>query len=123
MPRCVRLVCRALLAAAVLLPGPALAQWRYLFPSGFSLTEADLRAQRDAAQRLLRPEPPPIDRSEDWSNPQSGARGTVTLLGVSELRRMPCRRLRFQSATPRVSEPFDVTFTLCRVADGSWKLA
>ena len=123
MSRGVRLVCRTLLATAVLLPGPALAQWRYLFPPGFSLTEADLEAQRNAVRRLLQPEPPPVGRSEDWSNPRSGARGTVTLLGASELRRMPCRRIHFHVATPRVSEPFDVTLTLCRVADGSWKIA
>jgi hypothetical protein len=118
-----RLARRALLAAAVLLPAPALAQWRYLFPSGFSLTEADLLAQRDAARRLLHAEPPPVGRSEEWSNPRSGARGTVTLLGASELRGMPCRRVRFQVATPRAREPFDMTYTLCRVADGSWKIA
>ena len=123
MSRAVRLVCRALLGAAVLLPAPALAQWRYLFPRGFALTEDDLRAQRDAVQRLLRAAPPPVGRSEEWSNPRSGAHGTVTLLGTSELRSMPCRRIRFHVVTPRAIEPYDLAFTICRVADGSWKVA
>jgi len=123
MARSARLVRLVLLAAVVVAPAPALGQWRYLFPQGFSLTEADLHAQRDAVRRLLRPEPPPVGRGEDWSNPRSGARGTVTLVGASERRGMPCRRVRYHVTTRRAAEPFDVELTLCRVAPDSWKIA
>jgi surface antigen len=117
-----RLFCIALLALTVLSPNKVSAQWRYMFPSGTAMTDEDMRIQRDAILRLVRAEPPPIGQNEDWSNPRTGARGTVTLLGASEVRRMPCRRLRFQVNTHRASEPVDMTFTLCRTDEGVWKI-
>ncbi|MGG5808690.1 RT0821/Lpp0805 family surface protein [Falsiroseomonas sp. CW058] len=110
------------LAALLLLPGTAAAQWRNIFPGGASLTEEDLRAQQEAMLRLLRAEPPPVGQGEDWSNPRTGARGTVTLLGASEVRRMPCRRMRFQITPQRAGDASDLTFNLCRGSDGLWKI-
>ena len=111
------------LAALLLAPGPASARWRDLFPDGFSATREDLDRQRAAARSLLRTDPPPVGRSEAWSNPKSGARGTVTMLGASQLQGLPCREMRYTIETPRAVRPVDVTFTVCRTADGAWKVA
>ena len=122
VPGFVPLASMALLATALLWPGTAAAQWRYLFPPGFTLTDEDMQTQLEAILRLVRAEPPPIGQEEQWSNPGTGARGTVTMLTASEVRQMPCRRLRFQIDTRQASAPVDMTFTLCRAADGLWKI-
>jgi hypothetical protein len=59
--------------------GTASAQWRDLSPDGPRMTREDLDRQRAAARSLLDKEPPPVGASASWSNPQSGARGRVTM--------------------------------------------
>ncbi len=100
----------------------ASAQWRYLFPEGFSMTKEDLNLQRTAAQFLLGKEPPPVGENASWSNPKTGARGTVTMVDARDARgRSPCRRIRYEVSTNRVKEPVNIDFTVCRAPDGKWK--
>ena len=102
----------------------ASAQWRYLFPEGFTMTKEDLNRQRAAAQSLLGKEPPPVGENAPWSNPKTGTRGTVTMVDARDARgRSPCRRLRYEVSTDRVKEPVNIDFTVCRAPDGKWKAA
>src|SRR5689334_18420953 len=102
----------------------ASAQWRYLFPEGFTMTKEDQDRQRAAARSLLGKEPPPVGEHASWSNPKSGARGTVTMLDARDVRgRSPCRRMRYEISTHRAKAPLDIDFTVCRMPDGNWKAA
>jgi surface antigen len=111
------------LASLAMSSGSASAQWRNLFPEGFSATKEDMDRQRAATRSLLRTEPPPVGQSESWSNPKSGAHGTVTMLGASQRRGLPCREMRYTITTARAVSPLEVNFTVCRMPDGAWKLA
>jgi surface antigen len=99
---------------------PAAGQWRYVQPQGFSLSEEDAQRQRDAALALLNTDPPPVGRIQAWSNPRSGARGTVTMLQANRQRGLPCRRLRY-AVEVQSAQPMELTFTLCRTPEGAWK--
>jgi surface antigen len=111
-------------APLVAITGTASAQWRNLFPEGFTMTREDLDRQRAAARSLLDKEPPPVGANTSWSNPKSGARGTVTMLDARDVRgRSPCRRMRYEVSTRRATEPVEIDFTACRMPDGKWKAA
>ena len=120
---------RLVFGACVVLPllavaGTASAQFRYLSPDGPRMTREDLDRQRAAAQSLLDKEPPPVGASASWSNPQSGARGRVTMVNARDARgRSPCRRMRYEVSTRGAAGPADMTFTVCRMPDGAWKTA
>ena len=49
--------------------------------------------------------------------------GTVTMLGASQRRGLPCREMRYTITTARAVSPLEVNFTVCRMPDGAWKLA
>ena len=86
------------------------------------MTKEDLNRQRAAAQSLLGKEPPPVGENASWSNPKTGARGTVTMVDARDVRaRSPCQRIRYEVSTHRVKEPVDIDFTVCRAPDGKWK--
>jgi surface antigen len=120
---------RLVFGACVVLPllavaGTASAQFRYLSPDGPRMTREDLDRQRAAAQSLLDKEPPPVGASASWSNPKSGARGRVTMVNARDARgRSPCRRMRYEVSTRGAAGPADMTFTVCRMPDGAWKIA
>jgi surface antigen len=120
---------RLVFGACVVLPllavaGTASAQFRYLSPDGPRMTREDLDRQRAAAQSLLDKEPPPVGASASWSNPQSGARGRVTMVNARDARgRSPCRRMRYEVSRGGAAGPADMTFTVCRMPDGAWKTA
>lgn len=57
----------------------------------------------------------------DWSNPASGASGTVTLLRRGTLNGMECRDLRHAFTVP-TQAPWELDSRICRQEDGSWKI-
>lgn len=57
----------------------------------------------------------------DWSNPQTGASGTVTLVRRGTLRGQECRDLRHHFVVPNQA-PWDLESRICRQDDGSWKI-
>jgi hypothetical protein len=101
--------------------GSATAQMRYLQPEKFSLNREDAQYQRSAALGLLNTDPPQIGQTSEWTNPRSGAHGTVTMLQASQKRGLPCRTMRYVVDASRVAEPMDLTVTLCKTSTGTWK--
>ena len=57
----------------------------------------------------------------EWSNPRSGAAGTVTLVNQGTLRGMECRDLRQHFVVPNQA-PWDLESRICRQDDGGWKI-
>src|SRR5689334_5758927 len=115
---------RAIAAAVIvcmLAATPALAQMWYLFPEGFSLSKEDIDVARNTANQLLAIDPPAIGRSVTWSNPKSGAHGTIILESASEVRGLPCRRIRYLIVAPGTSSALELAERICRTPDGSWK--
>jgi surface antigen len=111
----------ALLLLAIAMP--ALAQWRDVRPHGNPMTRTDLDHQGGSARSLLEAEPAPVGGSREWRNPETGAYGTVTLLNVLQRRGAPCRALRYVYTTRGSAQPSEMSFTLCRTAEGEWKIA
>ncbi|WP_161600848.1 RT0821/Lpp0805 family surface protein [Teichococcus oryzae] len=101
---------------------PAFGQWRDVRPYDNPMTQTDIDLQRESARSLLEAEPAPIGRSRDWQNPETGARGRVTLLRTSQRQGAPCRALRYVVVTRASANPVEMTFTLCRVGDDDWKI-
>jgi surface antigen len=57
----------------------------------------------------------------EWSNPRSGASGTVTLVNQGTLRGMECRDLRQHFIVPNQA-PWELESRICRQDDSSWKI-
>jgi surface antigen len=55
-----------------------------------------------------------------WTNPKTGASGTVTPLRTFTRQGMKCREARYTNHAGGFNG--DGTYTLCRVASGDWKL-
>jgi surface antigen len=111
----------ALATMCSLAAGPALAL-NMLFlsegPVGY-FTEEDNRMFDGALQGALN------DRKDgevsSWSNPATGANGTVTVMKTFTRQDMTCRELKvFNSAKGRTGQG---VFDLCKAPDGRWKIA
>jgi surface antigen len=118
---------RALLAAAIGLfavvqatSAGAAGPWSWMTGSAAAnFNEEDRALLRDATTELL-------ENGEDgsvaeWSNPDTGAQGSVKLLGSFTKDGMTCRRLEFRNRIGDKSG--SAVHSLCRVEDGTWKFA
>lgn len=63
----------------------------------------------------------PDGESRPWSNPQTGHGGTITMIRSYQRAGMPCRDARLSSDVGQRSVVY--VLPVCRVADGTWKLA
>ena len=90
----------ALLIAASL-SHPALAQINpFRSGRGTPLNAADIAALTEATNRLLDRPQLVAGGTETWSNPQSGANGTVTAGNAVQRKGMACRVVRYQTTVP-----------------------
>jgi hypothetical protein len=116
----------ALLLIAACLSGPALAQINPFRGSrGTPLNADDLAALTNATNLLLdRPQLTAGD-VESWSNPQSGASGTVTAGDTAQRRHqgtnLACRIVRYQITVPGTRPERGATLTWCKTTDG-WRI-
>ncbi|HWL83211.1 MAG TPA: hypothetical protein VNR89_19850 [Roseomonas sp.] len=110
----------ALALSIISASGWTYAQWRSTSPAAAPLSRSDLDRQSAAANKLLQATPPPVGRSETWTNPATGRSGNITLLDTSQGRRGPCRRLQFE-VTGR-EDATSYVFKLCQVSGGQWKI-
>lgn len=111
----------AVTLAATLMPAAATGQgYRWLDTSPAAhFTDEDWTMLRSTAREVL---DNAADGTEDsWKNPDSGASGTIKVLNTYEQEGLRCRRTYFANS----AGGFHGTgiFNLCKVADGSWKIA
>jgi len=63
----------------------------------------------------------PDGETRPWSNPQNGHGGSITIIRSYKRGDMPCRDAKVNSS----GDQRNITYVLplCRVADGTWKIA
>jgi surface antigen len=112
----------ALLLLTACLSEPALAQINpFRGNRGTPLNADDIAALTDATNRLLDRSQLVTGDTETWSNPQSGASGTVTAGDAVRRKGMACRALRYQTIVPGPRAERSTTLTWCKTPDG-WKI-
>jgi len=88
---------------------------------GTPLTGEDMAALQDATNRLLdNPQLAP-GITEQWSNPKSGASGTLTAGYPVNGNGLSCRVIRYQNSVPGPTPQRDTRLTWCKTKEG-WKL-
>ncbi len=86
-----------------------------------SFQEEDLRLFLDTAVKTLDSDGP--RDTVDWSNAATGAGGSFRVVGDAPAREgMPCRRLQVTVYAPKYSKSTS-TWTMCKSAEGRWRLA
>src|SRR5690242_15755275 len=86
------------------------------------LSAADNAALIDATNRLLDRPQLVAGGTESWSNPKSGASGTVTAGKPLQRKGMACRVVNYQTTVPGPRAQRSATITWCKTNDG-WKVA
>ncbi len=89
--------------------------------TGEPMRQDDIDALTDATNRLLdRPQLVP-GGTETWSNPKSGASGTITAGQPVSRHNLSCRNLQYQIIGPGTRPERNYSTTWCKTPDG-WKL-
>ena len=120
MNKVVILVSIVSLTALVSAPAIGAGQFGWLENSPVSnFTDDDWALLRQTARDML-------DNGEDaskaeWSNPSTGAEGTVEVLNTYEEDGRTCRRTKFYNSAGGVTGTG--LYRLCRIEDGTWKIA
>jgi surface antigen len=111
-----------LLLVVVCFSQPVLAQINpFRGSAGTPLNDADIAALTDATNRLLDRPHLATGGTETWSNPQSGARGTVIAGAAMQRKGMSCRVVRYHNTVPGPRAERVATLTWCKTSDG-WKI-
>jgi len=82
------------------------------------LTRADAQMLSDALDAALTAEQEGAEQA--WSNPASGARGTVTFRRAFVRGGLPCRSVQIQITAQAITN--SGVYDFCRQADGNWTL-
>jgi surface antigen len=113
----------AALTACILLSAAA---WAQVIPFGGNfgpgLSPEDNQMMIESIARLNATEPSHVGLSESWSNPQTRASGTSTILRVFHSHGMDCHLVRHQIAVVGRSRDRDYRLTWCRTPAGEWKI-
>jgi hypothetical protein len=118
----IRYLLSALLLIAACLSEPALSQINpFRGNRGTPLNADDMAALRDATNRLLDRPQLIAGETETWSNPQSGASGTLTAGDTVRRKGLACRVVRYQNIVPGPRAERNTTLTWCKTKDG-WKI-
>jgi surface antigen len=112
-----------LLMIAACLSQPAFAQINpFRGTRATPLTAEDITALTDATNQLLDRHGLAAGAKETWSNPRSGAKGTVTAGNATKRKGLACRVMRYDVTVPGPRSERNRTLTWCKTQDG-WKLA
>ncbi|HEX4171579.1 MAG TPA: hypothetical protein VHY82_03795 [Acetobacteraceae bacterium] len=104
------------------LPGAALAQINPFRGTRASpLNADDVSALTDATNRLLDRQGLTAGAKESWSNPKSGANGTVTAGNAVRQKGLACRVMHYDYTVPGPRSERDRKLTWCKTHDG-WKI-
>lgn len=90
--------------------------------AGTPLNNDDIAALIDATNRLLTRPKLAIGDSDTWSNPKSGAHGTVTAGSATQRKGLACRVMTYRHTVPGPQAERSGALTWCKTADG-WKTA
>jgi hypothetical protein len=114
-----------LLGASTLISVSSFAQVGVFGPIGLPLTKSDYQEMAKAVDPLLNDDTLPIGTTHDWSNPKSGNKGTIKLVGRLDREyqgtTLPCRRLEYHVEVTK-RPPYNVVLDRCKAADGTWKI-
>ncbi len=111
-----------MLLFAACLSQPALAQINPFRGSvGTALSAADIAALTDATNRLLDRPQLVAGGTESWSNPESGASGTVTAGNAVQRKGLACRVVNYRHSIPGPAAQRSGTLTWCKTSNG-WKI-
>jgi surface antigen len=111
----------SLLLISACLPAPAFAQINpFRGTAQTPLSADDISALTEATNQLLDRPQLTAGAVETWSNPQSGARGTVTAGNPVQRHGLACRVVRYQLTVPGPGAQRSRTLTWCKTKDG-WK--
>ena len=117
-----RPVLLALTAVALLAAAPVRAQnYQFLqYTPAFYFTDADWKLFEGAIAGALNDRP--VGTPVEWNNPATGASGSVKVLkAVDDREGLPCREVEVASQARKINNRS--VQTMCRVADGTWKIA
>ncbi len=104
------------------LPGAALAQINpFRGTRGSPLNADDVSALTDATNRLLDRQGLTAGAKESWSNPKSGANGTITAGNAVRQKGLACRVMHYDYTVPGPRSERDRKLTWCKTQDG-WKI-
>jgi surface antigen len=110
--RCTLLLCLAVIA----MPGHAVWQWM----RGAALTDfkdSDWQLLRQTARDVL--DNKPDHEQVNWSNPETGNRGSIIVLATFSHEGRKCRRAAMRNLTFRGRDD-KAAYSLCRQEDGDW---
>ncbi|MDJ0894577.1 MAG: hypothetical protein QNJ92_05510 [Alphaproteobacteria bacterium] len=108
--------------ATVVAGGGAVAQVNpFDVEGGIQIKKGDLTALTLAAQKLYDAKAP-VGTVDEWENPKSGNRGTVTLIDHFERDGGPCMRLGYTFIIKGEADPKNFALRQCLADDGKWKI-
>ncbi len=115
----------AVLACAILVMSAGMASAQIdPFPNrNLTLSESDLAVIEEVAGGLISGKVVPTGTKLEWYNGETQRRGTIEVLGSSQLDGRPCHKLRY--TFPIKAHPGSRVYDLnwCKMADGDWKIA
>ncbi len=85
------------------------------------LTSEDFRIMERTARQLAAEGNVADGASKEWSNPRTGASGSVTVAGTFHNRGMICRKVDYTATTQGRQSPSTTTVNWCKTARG-WKM-
>ncbi|MEM7171640.1 MAG: hypothetical protein AAF530_15830 [Pseudomonadota bacterium] len=101
---------------------PAQAQLNPFRGSGFELTAQDVEEIGNAGRELFRDnEAAAVGDSVMWENPESGNKGTITIMDSFTYEDLPCFELKYTFELKKLAEPKTLLDKRCQVPDGQWK--
>ena len=111
-----------MLPLAAVLATPAIAQINpFRGTNATPLNADDIAALTAASERLLDRPQLVAGGTEPWTNPKSGASGTVTAGAPTNRHGLACRVVAYDTFVPGPRPERRTTLTLCKTKDG-WKI-
>ena len=111
----------ALAAGSVLSTGSALAQINPFPGTDFALSDSDLAVMEEVAGGLISGKVVPDGTTVQWYNGETHRRGSIQVLGSSQLDGRPCHKLRYTVPVRSTQGTRDYDLTWCKMPDGEWK--
>ncbi|MGE0623603.1 MAG: RT0821/Lpp0805 family surface protein [Pseudomonadales bacterium] len=106
------------LALALCLPATSHAVWQWLRGAAATdFKEADWAMLKETAMHVLNELPD--HEQANWSNPDTGNKGSVMALATFQYQGQKCRRAALRNITYRGRDDRSA-YTLCQQADGDW---